>query len=106
MLERNPGVTAIWWSLGYKPFNAGNGVLFRLGPALKVQWIARGRPATADEVLESIDSGMPHLRALAEQEGPEALAELAAEYKKAMKLLPRPAAETGGDNGSPSVVSA
>lgn len=95
MLARNPGVTCVLWAFNFKPFNADNGTLFRIGRPIKVQWFARGRHATRAEVIESIDSGMPFLRQLAEAEGPEAEAELAASYKEAMRFLPRPAADQG-----------
>jgi hypothetical protein len=103
-LDRNPGVMCLWWAFNFKPFRVGDGVLFEIGQPLKVQWFARGRYATAEETIESIDSGMPYLSQIAEAEGPEAVVELAAAYKKAMRLLPRPAAETGGiDDGSTCV---
>ena len=40
--------------------------------------------------MASIDSGMPTLRGMAEQDGPEAMVELQHMYDKALELLPCP----------------
>jgi hypothetical protein len=89
MLERNPGVTLLWYTRHHKVQEVENGVLFAVGRAFKTQWLARGRAATREEVLASIDSGMPLLRKVAEQEGAEAVAKLAQMVDVAMKLVPR-----------------
>jgi hypothetical protein len=63
-IRRNPGVICLWETRDYKPTmaRAGNeGVLFRLGEPTRVDWWSRGRPATRDEVLASIESGLPAL---------------------------------------------
>ena len=73
MLKRNPGVTLVWVTRNYKPFKAEGGVLFRLGDPGRVEFYAEGRKATRDEIMASIDSGMPILRGMAEQDGPEAV---------------------------------
>ena len=89
MLRRNPRVTLIWVTDSYRPFKAqGGGVLFRIGDAGRVEYFAEGRVATRDEIMASIDSGMPILREMAEQDGPEAVAELQQMYDKALELLP------------------
>lgn len=88
MLKRNPGVTLIWVTRGYKPFKADGGVLFRIGDPQRVEFYAEGRKATHDEIMASIDSGMPILRGMAEQDGPEAVAELEKMYTNAMELVP------------------
>jgi hypothetical protein len=64
-LDRNPGVTLLWWTRTYATFRAehGNaGLLLELGAPERVKWITAGRPATRGEALEAIVSGMPALR--------------------------------------------
>jgi len=76
-IPRNPGVICLWITREpYKPFQAGNTVLFRLGDPERCQWRREGRPATREEVLQSIESGLPLLHAIAEKEGPRAIEEL------------------------------
>ncbi len=87
-LKRNPGVACIWITRTYKPFNAGNGVLFSLGEPETVEWYAEGRVATRAEVDASISSGLPLLRAPAEEEGPRAISALNAAIQRAQPLLP------------------
>lgn len=78
MIERNPGVTAVWKTrLGrWNPFRAPNGVLFHIGEPVGVEWFTQGRKATDEEITHSIDTGYPLLLEIAEQEGPEAVADL------------------------------
>jgi hypothetical protein len=91
MLEHNPGVTLVWGTLSYRTIQANGGVLFQLGAPERTQWFAHGREATADEVLAGFALGLPRLRAIAEAEGPEAVAELAQALSRAMHLLPKAA---------------
>jgi hypothetical protein len=52
-----------------------------------LEWYREGRAATRAEILESIDSGMPILRAASEiDDSGEALD---VQYKVAMRLLPK-----------------
>jgi hypothetical protein len=95
MVERNPGVTALWSSLRYsKPVDVsdmpiGNGgVLFQLGPLEHVEWWAHGRPATQAECRESLESGLPRLREIAELEGDGALEDLMQATMRAVALFP------------------
>jgi hypothetical protein len=91
-LDRNPGVMALWASLRpSKPFRAEigmAGVLFQLGPLHGIEWWARGRQASRAEVMESIESGLPSLREVAELEGNGAVEALASATVNAMRLLP------------------
>jgi hypothetical protein len=57
MIERNPGVEALYTTRTYKAFAEGRGVLFAMGDPEHVEWYAEGRPATQAEVLASIESG-------------------------------------------------
>lgn len=86
-IMRNPGVAMVWITEGYKPFRVPNGVLFDVGNPKKVEFYYEGRQATRDEVLASIESGLPSLQEAAAMEfgGIEALN---AQVKTAMLLLP------------------
>ncbi len=86
MIERNPGVTCLYETALARPFDAGNGWLIRLDTPTRVDFWAQGRAATRAEVEESIMSGLPLLRA--DEEGPEAVAELEKRTAQAMELLP------------------
>lgn len=88
MIPRNPGVTCLWTTPRWRLFDAGNGLLFRLGEPTHVAFWKETRLATREEVIESIDSGMPILRRLAEEEGVKALVALESEYCRVLPLLP------------------
>lgn len=94
-IARNPGVALVWVTRSYAPFRVpkehGGGTLFGIGAAERVEWWARGRPATHAEVLASLDAGMPTLRATAETQGPQAVAALERDYQLFLPLLPEPA---------------
>jgi hypothetical protein len=98
MLRRNPGVALVWitehgrWRRRRVP----NGLLFEIGEPTETLWFAEGREATREEVDASIESGLPSLRELAEQEGEGALLELAACVERAKPFLPEPAVSVGG----------
>jgi hypothetical protein len=90
-LDRNPGAVCLWETPTYKPFRtrAGtDGVLFRLGDPVRVDWYANGRLATRAEVLASIDGGYPELEKIARLECPAAVTELAAARVRMLPLLP------------------
>jgi len=88
MIERNPGVTLVWWTLRYRLFFQPSGPLFRIGTPERTQWFARGREATRDEVMDSISTGLPVLKEMAEAEGQAALSELAEACRRALLLVP------------------
>lgn len=83
-LKRNPGVTMLWHTRNYEVFDIGKEFhgkanreyLITMGEPESVDWQACGRPATRAEVMESIDSGIHNLEAIArlEKGGLEALA--------------------------------
>jgi hypothetical protein len=90
MLRRNPGVTVIWITRRFVLFDDGKrGTLIEIGDPVELLWFAEGRTATRREILDSIDSGLPHLRALAESEGVDALAALTRSYQRALALVPQ-----------------
>lgn len=65
-ITRNPGVAGVWVTKSYKTFQAkgaaAHGVLIEMGLPIEVLWFAEGRPATRQEVVGSIDGGMPLLK--------------------------------------------
>ncbi len=64
MIKRNPGVIAVWTTRSFEKFGDGRGgLLFKVGDPVHVTWWREGRAATRAEVLESIESGLPLLRA-------------------------------------------
>jgi hypothetical protein len=91
MITRNPGVALVWVT-GYKSWtrrpDGRGGTLFDIGEPKQALWFARGRDATRDEVLDSIDSGLPILAEMAGQDGPEACAELNIMHARALDYIP------------------
>lgn len=61
MIDRNPGVTAVWTTKTFTIWRAPNGPMITVGPPEAVRWFAGGRVATRAEVVASIDSGLPFL---------------------------------------------
>jgi hypothetical protein len=96
MVERNPGVTLLWYSRHHRLMDvkgkkgAGDGVLFQLGRPFRVEWYKQGRAATRAEALESFESGLPILREVAQKnDGPEAMLLVENQITKARRLLPK-----------------
>jgi hypothetical protein len=87
-LDRNPGVMCMWICNRFTMFRVSNGVLLELGEPSSVSWWAEGREATAAEVKAALDSGLPTLQAMAESEGAESLAAMAANIARLQPLLP------------------
>lgn len=87
MLKRNPGAILVWIIEGKVRVRAGVN-LFDVGEPTEVLWFAEGREATREEVLASLESGLPTLRGMAEKEGPRALAELDRLTDRAMTFVP------------------
>jgi len=89
MLTRQPGVALVWITKTFTLFDDGKGgTLIEIDEPTQTAWYCQGRAATRAEVLASIESGLPALRALAEQEGEAALAALAAHVARAMRYVP------------------
>lgn len=94
---RNPGVTAVLVTREWRPFSDGRGgVLIRMGDPEDVEWYALRRRATAEEVLESIESGIGLLHAECDKEETEADRKeahhmLAEQLASTLKWLPSPA---------------
>jgi hypothetical protein len=88
MIRRNPGVTMVWITRDYRAEVEADGILFRIGDPVEVLWYAEGRPATRDEVVASVESGLPTLIEMADAEGPAASAALARMQSAAEGLWP------------------
>lgn len=88
MIKRNPGVTCLWTATEFALVRVENGLLYRLQEPHSVEWYALGLPATRDEILSSIDSGMPILREMATEQGERALEQLERQYQRMLPLLP------------------
>ena len=90
-IPRNPGVALVWVT-GYRSWttkgDGAGGILFDVGEPREALWFARGRPATRAEVLASIDSGLPILREMAGEDGPDAVAELERMHAAALAHIP------------------
>jgi hypothetical protein len=91
MIERNPGVTLLYYTKRYRILKVNDGVLFQLGRAFKVEWFREGREATRAEVMESMRTGLPALEKACDLDLDPAVAkeELKVQLKKALVLVPR-----------------
>lgn len=94
MIDRNPGVTALWFTKQYRPFYnesevGKGGILIRVGPAERVDWYCRGRAATRTEVMESVNSGMPELEQVSRAQGREAVAQLNRDFVSFAGCIPK-----------------
>ena len=90
MIERNPGVTALYITKRYTVFKVPNGSLFNIGNPIKIEWWCQGRAATRAEVDISIESGLPSLYAACDKDDDpkEARVELEKYIARARLLLP------------------
>lgn len=97
MIARNPGVALVWTSRTWRLDQRHR--LFDVGDPADVRWYAEGRAATRAEVLASIESGLPLLRAEAENDPQRALALAALDrmHADALTLVP-------GEDHTPEVV--
>jgi hypothetical protein len=97
-LMRNPGVTMLWTTRNYETIKVDNGYLITMGEPDKVKWLRCGKPATREHVLESIESGLPNLEALARQQegGMEALARYRQRFEKWVPTRSQQAASAPG----------
>jgi len=86
---RNPGVGMLWFCRRYKVEKANPGVLFDMGSPFQVEWYAQGRAATRQEVLDSIESGVPFLRQAASVDTEEAEEDLQMQVRFAKRYLPK-----------------
>lgn len=93
MIERNPGACIMWVCRNYTAMRVDDdhpGLLFRIGDPVYLEVYAEGREATQEELRESFDSGLPILRAMAEEDEKRekgALDELERMTAKARRIL-------------------
>lgn len=87
-LLRNPGAVAVYVTRSYRPFDAGNGYLFRLGEPTAVHWYKHGEEATREQIDGAMASGLPAIMKIAEDEGSEAVAALNQYVAEARQWLP------------------
>lgn len=88
MCGRNPGCIVVWTTRKVGMFSDGKGGrLFELGDPTETLWFTEGRPSTREEVDTSINTGLPFLMELAEQDGQGAVAELHRLVKRAEQYL-------------------
>lgn len=83
-IMRNPGVTLVWVTKSYRIRSN----LFYVGDPVSTAWYREGRAATRQEVLDSIQSGLPSLTEMAAAEGPTAVQALEYATAVAMRLVP------------------
>lgn len=88
MITRNPGVALVWCTKTFTVERFAKGLLFTIGDPVKCEWFAEGRPASRAEVMDSIESGLPALQAVARHDGPAACRDLDARYQAALALVP------------------
>lgn len=88
MILRNPGVALVWVTNSRRMVPGHE--LWNVGEPAELLWFCEGRPATRGEALNAIDSGMPTLRQIAEDDpDPErAQTELDRQHHRALSLLP------------------
>lgn len=93
---RNPKACLVWIIAGGFRYyrtevrenaTVGEGLLFQLPEPRELRWYAEGRPATRAEIEESVESGLPELMALAEDDAGRA--EIEARLEQARRLYPQ-----------------
>lgn len=73
MIERNPGVSAIWETENFKITSDGQGgYVLIVGDPRNVTFWSKGELATRADIMESVVSGVPFLWNMAEKEGEDA----------------------------------
>lgn len=92
-IERNPGATLLWivkTQAKGERFFAGNGFLFEIGKRHSHEWYANGRAATREEVMSSIETGLPLLEemVIADPDPEGAAAEFERRKLAAFELVP------------------
>lgn len=60
-IMRNPGVAMVWVTKATQVRQVGRNLYFNLGQPSEVRWYAHGQPASREEVLDSVETGLPLL---------------------------------------------
>jgi hypothetical protein len=93
-IQRNPGACLIWvtdkFELIRPSVGGGYGVLFKFGEPTSTSWWAHSRPATREEVLESMESGLPLLDEQCDHDDDPAESRkvLRRQYEQALRYVP------------------
>jgi len=92
LIQRNPGVCALWTTKTFKVVAASEGKkLIRVSDPVAVDWYAEGKLATRTQVKESLDDGLRFVY-WPISEGPnriEAIIQFEEAYAKALNFLPQ-----------------
>jgi hypothetical protein len=89
-LTRNPGAVCVWVTKSFKPFKVGpTDWLIKMDEPTQVIWYTEGKLATRQQVVDSIDSGLPAIMDIALEEGPEAVDMLVKYRTRVEKYLPK-----------------
>ena len=88
-LDRNPGVSCIWTTKrpGAQQFVNGSSLLFEMYPPTVLSFWVEGRPATQEEVDDSVANGLPTLQRMADEQGNGAPEYLSRKVKSALPLF-------------------
>lgn len=88
-IKRNPKVTMLWTTLSYKVFRApgGPGFLLSLGEPIEWEYFYEGRQAYHDEIIESMETGLPALMKEAVKDGSKAVEALNKQYADAIRMF-------------------
>lgn len=89
MIEDLPGVTCLYVTRDYTPFQLETGILIDMGEPIEVTWWRHSRLATRAEVEEAFAAGYPALEEMAQKEGGDAIAGLEKRLAVARELLPK-----------------
>lgn len=92
MVMDNPGVTLLWETAHWEALRVDGGILVGIGEPIRVQWVTRGRRATAAEARHAFDRSVGTLRQVALAEGGQAVHQLTRAINAARLLLPSEAA--------------
>jgi hypothetical protein len=91
LIQRNPGVCALWTTKTFKIVDGGQGKrLIQVSDPVAVDWYAMGKPATRAQVKESLDDGLLYAYIPISQ-GPDRIEAIIAfenAYAKALHYLP------------------
>jgi len=90
-IRRNPGVALVWVQRGATTVQkVPNGYVCKMGDPFELLWYRESREATRAEIDESVATGLPILRQMAEEDGPEAVMLLGKMLADFEALLPAP----------------
>lgn len=90
-IKRNPGVAVVWVTRdAVRPFPVDDegGILFHIGDAHTIFWVAEGRPATREEVMASLQGGLPALMKAAVEQSEGAVKQLEQQVARTLEIIP------------------